>query len=160
MSKRVKHNTQASLFIGLIAPIVVGIIAVVIIGNQITTQTSTLAITGDTFTGVNDTCVRVTDHCFLEGTGSVINASNGVTFGGNFSECGADQDLYGFNLDNNAGGGAKAPLSGGSYNASYTQIDCAYISGSLSRMIVNYIPILAVIVLFVGLAVAGGLTRG
>jgi len=148
-----KGQIATAAIIGITVTLILTVIFTSIIATRIDEQTRTISVADDTFTGVNGTCVRVTNDCILSTT-DIVNASDGVATTGNYSECnfGGDVDTNGYVLNIN---GADPVLNNAQVNATYTEVSCSYLSGTTGTVI-NYLPLLAAvaIVAFLGFYIA------
>lgn len=140
MSK--KGQLGATVIIGISVTLIIAVIMVGIVFSQITNQQTETAVSNDLFTANNDTCVRLdASNCIQPASLTVANGTD--DFSGNFSECGDGNDVYGAQLSAVGGG---TGLDGTGLNASYTQRDCGYITGTTGT-ILNYVPILLAVAL-------------
>lgn len=134
--------------IGITIFVIIAIVGLAMISDSVTKTTTTTTVTDDQFTAANATCVRVTNDCYLTGTGVLENASNGLISTGNFTECGAGSNLYGYVLKSNQ---STASLNGATINATYTGIDCTYLSSNgIARLIIPYATILFSVLILLG----------
>lgn len=149
-----KKNKYGNLTIVIVAISVTVILAVILTSiswENVNDRTTTQAVTADTFTAVNGSCVRITDDCYLSNTLVVKNATNNLVITGNFTPCGENNDYYGAWLKPTGG---QKYLNGAGVNASYTKISCDYITGG-TAMIIRYTPILMAVAIlaYVGIAI-------
>ena len=76
---------------GIITMAIGAILLVVILSvifSTLSDQTISTTIADDPFTGINETCVRITPDCYQTGSLAIVNGSNNVAMLGNFTECG------------------------------------------------------------------------
>ena len=139
-----KAYPQAAIWITIMIVSIIGLVALQVMYTSIQDQTDTTAITDDSFTGSNTTCVDITDNCILSVT-SVENATGGETLGtGNYSLCDANSGgKYddGIILDD-------AEYNAATLNATYTEVNCGHLTG-LTALVVNNVPILVAIAILV-----------
>ena len=152
---------QTGLWVSLFVGIIIALIAISAINTQITGQLSSTTVTDDVFTFSNTTCIDLTTQC-IDSISSVENGTGSNVIGaGNYSLCNA-----------NAPGGMRdgIQIPGDTYidnlfagsttvNATYSQIQCDAITGSTTRTILAYIPLLAVLALLVFVIAIGGLGK-
>lgn len=129
------------------------ILAVVILGvifSQLRDQTTTSAVIGDQFTGINRTCVRITPDCYTPGSLALSNASNTSTekdIAGNFTECGnSNVVLFGAIGNIIECEECENTLA---LNASYSKRSCGYITNATTRTLVNLLPVLLAIAILI-----------
>ncbi len=137
---------------GAIIAMSIGVILLVVIlaviFSTLSEQTTTTAVVGDQFTGINETCVRVTPNCYSPGSLSVINTTDADTeLGGNFSECGdSSVVLYGAFGDISSCLGCE---ESNALNASYTERSCGFITSGTTRTLINLLPVLLAIAVLI-----------
>ena len=140
------------MIVGMSIAVILAVVIFTVIFSVIDENLKQTAIDADQFTAVNATCTRVTDQCITKGsTSTVLNATGtGATaiMTGNFTECGASGDLYGYNLKATG----LAVLDGSTMNASYTEEGCGYIQSGTTRTLVSVIPILLALLILVFIA--------
>lgn len=130
-------KAQTAMWVTIMIVSIIGIVSLQIMYTSIKDQTTTTAITDDQFTGSNTSCVQITEECILS-LSSVENATGSVTIGaGNYSLCYSDSSgdyADGIELDD-------AEYNGMTLNATYTEVNCGYITG-LTALVVNNLPII------------------
>ena len=147
------NKKGSAVIIGVCITVIIAVITLSIAYTSIENQQSTTTVTDDLFTAVNGSCERVVDEC-IQSTTSIKNASADIT--GNFTLCGSSGDLYGYMLNVE---GADPNLDSAELNASYIRISCSYIPSGTTRTIINYVPILLVVVLLAFLGFYAGIKR-
>ncbi len=127
------------LLTAMLVPLI-GIILIGVVWSSVQDSTTTTTVTNESFSGVNNTYVALTyddwasSSAVRNGTGTELNSST-------------DYDV------NLTSGSIKLlNQSNGTYYADYTYYPDGYIEGSMSRTILNYLPIMFAIALFVFLA--------
>ena len=142
----------------IIAMAIGAILSVVILGiifSTLTEQTTTTAVTDDQFTGINETCVRLTANCYTPGSLTITNSTNTTKdVLGNFTECG-DLSTVIYGALGNIANCEECELTN-ALNASYTGRSCGYIASGTTRTLVNLLPVLlaiAILIFIVGFIV-------
>ncbi|KKN42279.1 hypothetical protein LCGC14_0714790 [marine sediment metagenome] len=142
----------------IIAMAIGAILLVVILGVIFSTlreQTQTTAVASDSFTSANETCTRVTVatsaiDCIQPGsTTAIVNDTNGADVSVEFAECGASGDIFGYDTTSQT----NVSHIGVTINATYTARNCAFITSTTTRTLVNLIPVLlgiAILIFIVG----------
>ena len=155
-----KKGQGAIIAMSIGAILLVVILAVIF--SLLTAQTTTTSVPEDVFTAANGTCVRVTVetsdiNCISPGsTSSILNGTNAEESLDNFTECGTEGDLFGYNM---VAGASEISLVGVSMNATYTARSCAFITSGTTRTLVNLLPVLlgiAVLIFILGFVVLKG----
>ncbi len=149
--KQMNKKGQGAIIAMAIGAILLVVILSVIF-STLTAQTTTTAVSDDTFTVVNETCTRVILVTSLIGcispgsTSSIVNSTGtGVNAIGNFTECGTSGDLFGYNM----AAGADKVFDGTLVNATYTARSCEFITSGTTRTLVNLIPVLLAIAILI-----------
>jgi len=143
-----KKGQLGTTIIGIGVVLIIGVIIASIMYSQVDNQTSQTTVTDDQFTASNSSCVDITDKCIYSVT-SVENGTGSYTVtSGNYSTCKVNSGLRwddGLLVSDDL-------VNGQTLNATYTEIDCGYISSGLTRTIVNYLPVLLAVALLIFLA--------
>ena len=141
--------------IGMSIGAILLVVILAVIFSLLTAQTTTTSVPEDVFTAANGTCVRVTVetsdiNCISPGsTSSILNGTNAEESLDNFTECGVNGDLFGYDMV----AGSEISLVAASMNATYTARSCAFITSGTTRTLVNLLPVLlgiAVLIFILG----------
>ena len=144
-----KTKGQANAMVILLMVIIIAMVSISVVWGIIRNQQDTTAVTENLFTGINDTCVRLTDNCISPNTLSVINTTNATKdITTNFTECGDTSNIYGARGNIGHCGECERTLA---LNASYTEQACGRITG-LTGTIIDYIPLLMAVLILVFVA--------
>lgn len=146
-----KKGQLVPIMVTILVVVIIGMVVLQIIFSQVSEQTTQTSVVDDQFTAANGTCVQVTPsgQCYNPGSGTLTNATDDDDATGNFTECGDNSGLFGFNLDPSGG---DVELDGQTMNASYTQESCGFISSGITRTVINNYSILFAVALLVFVA--------
>jgi len=145
-----RKGQLGTIWITILILTIIGLIATQVVWQLLQDKQSSTTQTDIQFTAVNNTCVRITDKCFLTGA-LVQNATAPDTdyLTDSFLECSDLGHYYGLKLvvEN-----ASTEYDGATMNATFTEVDCSQLSG-MTALIVNYIPLMLAVVLLIAVAV-------
>jgi len=134
----------AMLSIGIV--LIIGIVAASIMWTQISGQTTLTRVNNNLWNGTNTSCVDLTDNC-IRSLVSVTNATDGATINsGNYTLCNVNSGSVRFYDGITLAEGYWVDKN---MNATYDEVDCNYIESSITRTIVNYLPVLMGIMLLI-----------
>lgn len=140
---------QANVMVVIMITIILAMVAISVVWGLVRSQQDTTTITDDQFTGINETCVRLTDNCYVPNTLSITNSTSKTKdVGGNFTECGDTSMVYGARGNIAECGECELSLA---LNASYTEQACGRITG-MTGTIINYLPLLMAVIILVFVA--------
>ncbi|MFQ5453954.1 MAG: hypothetical protein ACE5D6_07180 [Candidatus Zixiibacteriota bacterium] len=140
-------NGQSGIMVTMTIVLIIGIVLLQVIFSTVSDTTATTAITNDPFTAVNGTCTRITSECYTPS--SLSTARHTTDTSGNFTECGDSQtDLYGVE-SNSASDFTNFTQEN---NATYIQRSCSFITGGVTRIVINNLSVLFALALLIFVA--------